>query len=318
MPHFFTLRSATGPCGRVVLSALAVLLAAVGCRTSEEKSAAAAPKTIGVTLLTVQHQFYQDLRAGLEAEAEKHGYKLLVSTAEFDAARQANQIDEFIVQRVSALVVCPCDSRSVGASIAAANDANIPVVTADIASMSPLGKVACHVASDNVAGGREAARLLAAAVGGLGKVAILNHPEVASVMDRVRGFKEEIARSPGIQVVAELSSDGKRDKAARVMEDLLLSHPDLVGVFGINDDSALGALATIEAAGKIGKVRIVGYDATPEARARINAGAIYGDVIQNPREIGRLTIGAIRDLFEGRTPPPVIPVAVGAYTGEGG
>lgn len=289
------------------------------CRKSEDEQGGgvSAAKTIGVTLLTVQHQFYQDLRAGLEDEARKHGYKLLISTAEFDAARQANQIDEFIVQKVDALVVCPCDSRSVGASIVAANEVKIPVVTADIASTSPLGKVACHIASDNVAGGREAARLLSQAIGGKGHVAILTHPEVASVMDRVRGFKEEIAESPDIKIVAELSSDGKRDKAARVMEDLLQSQPDLVGVFGINDDSALGALATIEAAGKLTKVKVVGYDATPEARAKIKAGAIFGDVIQNPREIGKLTIGAIHDIFEGRSPPAIIPVAVGTYTGEG-
>ena len=65
-----------------------------GCKRSEQCADGA--KTIGVTLLTVQHQFYQDLRAGLEEEAEKHGYRLLISTAEFDPVRQANQIDEFI------------------------------------------------------------------------------------------------------------------------------------------------------------------------------------------------------------------------------
>lgn len=277
----------------------------------------AAQRTVGVTLLTMQHQFYQDLRAGLEEEAGKHGYRLLVTTAEFDPARQANQIDEFLVQKVDAIVVCPCDSRSVGASIVACNEAGIPVVTADIASTSPLGKVAAHVASDNVAGGREAAALMSEALEGEGQVAILSHPEVASVADRVRGFREKLAEFPNITVVAELSAEGKRDRAVRVMEDLLQSHPDLAGVFGINDDSALGALAAIEAAGKQEQVRIVGYDATPEARAKIEAGAIYGDVIQNPRRIGELTVQAIHDIFEGRTPAAVIPVEVGRFAGEG-
>lgn len=302
----------------LVRSALLLMLCAVGpaCRSAEQEATDASAKSIGVTLLTVQHQFYQELRAGLEEEARKHGYKLLISTAEFDAARQANQTDEFIVQRVAAIVLCPCDSRSVGASIVAANEAKIPVVTADIASTSPMGVVACHIASDNVAGGRAAAGLMAKAIGEKGKVAILTHPEVASVMDRVRGFKEGLAAHPEVTIVAELSSDGKRDKAARVMEDLLQSHPDLAGVFGINDDSALGALATVEAAGKVKQIRIVGYDATPEARSKINAGLLYGDVIQNPREIGRLTIGAIHEILQGRTPPAVIPVAVGTFTGE--
>jgi ribose transport system substrate-binding protein len=301
--------------GRGLHLAFAILLlSGVRCTRSEPDVKKTAEKTIGVTLLTVQHQFYQELRAGLEEEAARHGYKLLISTAEFDSARQANQIDEFIVQKVDAMIVCPCDSRSVGASIAAANQAKIPVFTADIASNSPMGKVVAHIAPDNVAGGRAAAKLLAQAIGDQGKVVVLSHPEVASVADRVRGFKEELAAHPNVKLVAELSSDGKRDKAVRVMEDLLQAHGDLAGVFGINDDTALGALAAIEAAGKAGQIKIVGYDATPEARAKIKAGQIYGDVIQDPRRIGALTINAIRDTFEGRTPALVIPVEVGVFT----
>ncbi len=312
-----------GPC----LVALACTLP--GCERSEPQAPAPKPATtlqndtqearrIGVTLLTVQHQFYQDLRAGLKEEADKLGYQLLITTAEMDAARQANQIDEFIIQRVDALVVCPCDSRSVGASILQANEVGIPVFTADIASTSPLGKVVSHIASDNKQGGREAARLLAEAIGGNGEVVVLSHPEVTSVMDRVAGFKEEIARHPEIAIVAELSAGGKRERAVRVMEDLLQSHPELDGVFGINDDTALGALAAIEAAGKLEQVQIVGYDATPEAREKIKTGAIYGDVIQNPRLIGQLTIRTIRDALSGKTVPDVIPVEVGTFTAESG
>jgi ribose transport system substrate-binding protein len=302
--------------GRLATGLVVCLFAVVGCSHTDADAHRAGQKTIGVTLLTVQHQFYQDLRAGLEEEARRHGYRLLISTAEFDSARQANQIDEFIVQKVDAMVVCPCDSRSVGASIAAANKANIPVFTADIACTSPIGKVAAHIASDNVEGGRVAARLLARAIGNKGKVVVLSHPEVASVSDRVKGFKQELAAHADVQIVAELSSDGKRDKAVRVMEDLLQAHPDLRGVFGINDDTALGALAAVEAAGKLLQIKIVGYDATPEARSKIKSGQLYGDVIQSPRRIGTLTIQAIQDLFEGRTPPAAIPVEVGSYTGD--
>lgn len=296
-----------------------------GCRRSESEAPTArssgpeqAARRIGVTLLTVQHQFYQDLRAGLQEEADKHGYELWITSGEFDSARQADQIDAFIVQKVDAILVCPCDSRSVGASIAQANHAGIPVFTADIANASPFGQVVSHIASDNRQGGRQAAKLMVEALAGSGKVAILSHPEVTSVADRVAGFKEEIAKNPRIEIVAELSAEGKRDRAVRVMEDLLQSHPDLSGVFGINDDTALGALAALEAAGKGEQVKIVGYDATPEAREKIRAGAIYGDAIQYPRRIGQLTIRAIHDYFGGKTPPAVIPVEVGTFTRESG
>ncbi len=306
---------------------LSILLLALcvtsGCRReatpdAERESAKAArqSKRIGVTLLTVQHQFYQDLRAGLREEAEQFGYELLTTTAEFDSARQADQVDEFIVQKVDAIVLCPCDSRSVGASIVQANEAGIPVFTADIASTSPLGEVVAHIASDNRQGGREAAELLTTALEGVGQVAILSHPEVTSVMDRVAGFKEGLAQRPDIRIVAELSTEGKRDRAVKVTEDLLQSHPELTGIFAINDDSALGALAAVEAAGKLGQVRIVGYDATEEAREKIKTGAIFGDVIQNPKRIGVLTVQTIHDVFNGKTVPAVIPVEVGTFTRE--
>ena len=161
-----------------------------------------------------------------------------------------------------------------------------------------------------------AARLLLEAVGGKGKVAILSHPEVASVSDRVRGFKEELAGQPDIQLVAELFSEGKRDKAYRVTEDLLQAHADLNGLFAINDDTALGALAAIEASGKAGRIQVIGYDATPEARAKIASRALYGDVVQSPRRIGLLTIEAVHDYFLGKSPPAVIPVEVGTFTGQ--
>src|SRR5438094_822205 len=121
------------------------LLAFAGCGGSGAPKGAArsgttiaAGKRIGVTLLTEQHGFYQALRAGLEQSAGDRGYQLFVTSGEFDAARQANQVDEFIAQKVDAIVLCPCDSRAVGASIAQANQAGIPVFTADIANASSL------------------------------------------------------------------------------------------------------------------------------------------------------------------------------------
>jgi ribose transport system substrate-binding protein len=95
---------------------------------------------------------------------------------------------------------------------------------------------------------------------------------------------------------------------------MLLKVPDVQGVFGINDDSALGALAAVEAAGM--KVTIVGYDATPEAKKAIADGKLYGDAIQYPAKIGELAIRTIADYFAGKTVPSVVPVPVGSWTKE--
>jgi len=262
--------------------------------------------TVGVSLLTRTHPFYQDLEAGLKAAADAAGFKLVVTAGEFDVAKQKDQIQDFIVQKVNAIVVCPCDSRSIGTAVAAANEAGIPVFTADIACLAEGVKIVSHIASDNVAGGKLAAHAVAEAINGTGEVAIIDHPEVESVIQRVKGFEEEIATYEGITVVAKLSGHGVKDQAFRTAEDILQAHPGLAAFFGINDDSALGALAAVEKAGKEGQVQIVGFDAVPEARKVIAEGKIYADVIQQPEKIGRSTIEAVQTYLSGGAVEPVI------------
>ncbi|HHY31477.1 MAG TPA: substrate-binding domain-containing protein [Firmicutes bacterium] len=279
------------------------------------QEAFAATKLIGVTLLTREHQFYRDLEAGLRSEAAKYGFELQVVAGEFDFGKQAAQIDDFISKKVDALIIAPCDSLAVGGSIAEANKAGIPVFTVDIMNLSPQGKVVCAVQSDNVEGGRQAGRLMVQALKDKGgKVVIINHPGVTSVLDRVEGFREIIAQHPEIKIIADVPAWGQRDRAMAAMEDILLRVPDVAGVFGINDDSALGAVAAIEAAGKLGKIVVVGYDATPEAKDAIKAGKIYGDAIQYPTLIGQKAIQAIADYFAGKKVPEKINVEVGVWT----
>ena len=278
-------------------------------------SEAAAKPVIGVSLLTRTHPFYQDLESGLLEAAERHGYTLTIQAGEFDVARQKDQIENFIVSRVAAIVLAPCDSKSIGTTIEAANRAGIPVFTADIAVLADGVQVVSHVASDNVAGGRLAADALASALGSRGTVAIIDHPEVESVIQRVKGFEERLAAAyPEMKVVAKLSGRGTKDMAFRTAEDILQAHPSLDGIFGINDDSALGALAAIEKAGRSGRVTIVGFDAIPEARAAIAAGKIYADVVQQPREIGSRTVDAVAAYRAGQRVEPVTLIACQLFT----
>ncbi len=310
------------------LFALALVAALAACSkgtttsstsTSEGSPAAAGTKTIGVSIQNREAQFYEDMEAGLKAEAAKHGYKVIVVDASRDNAKQQSQVEDFIAQKVDAIVLTPYDSQAIGSAIVEANKANIPVFTADIANTSRQGEVVSHIASDNVQGGEQAAKLMCAGLPGhAGAVAIIDEPEVTSVQDRVKGFKQGLAANcPSAHVVVDIDGGGERAKASAAMEDILQSHKDLKGVFGINDDSALGASTAISAAGLTGKVIVVGYDATPEARTAIKNGTMYGDAIQHPDQIGAQTIQAIADYFAGKKPPARISVAVGTYTNAG-
>jgi ribose transport system substrate-binding protein len=284
--------------------------------TASGKTAAGGPaaKTIGISIQDLEAQFYQQMEAGMQAEAKKYNYKLIFDDANRDSAKQQSQVEDFISKKVDAIVLTPYDSQAIGSAIAEANTANIPVFTADIANASKQGKVIAHVASDNVQGGAMAATLMCKAIGGSGSIAILDEPEVTSVQDRVKGFKAGIAKEcPNVKVVADVDSGGTRDKANSDMSDILQAHKDLKGVFGVNDDSALGAVTAIRAAGATG-VAVVGYDATPEARTAIKNGQMYGDAIQYPDKIGALTIDAIHNYFAGKNVPPRIAVPVGTFT----
>ncbi len=307
------------PCRRFALPLCAIvafLISACGGSERQQSDANSGKTglTIGVSLLTRTHPFYQDLEAGLTEAATAAGYKLIVTAGEFDVARQKDQLNEFIVRKVDAIIVAPCDSKSIGTAIKSANDAGIPVFTADIACLAEGVKVVSHVASDNVAGGALAARALAEALGGNGTVAIIDHPEVESVIQRVKGFEDELAKHPGIKIVAKLSGHGMKDQAFRATEDVIQANPNLDAIFGINDDSALGALAAAEKAGKADRIKIVGFDAVPEARQAIKDGKIHADVIQQPRIIGQKTVEAVKAYMSGVSVEPVILVPCDLYS----
>jgi ribose transport system substrate-binding protein len=280
-----------------------ISLIAIACNqqpTNNSANAAGAniaKKKIGVSLLTREDDFYRELEAGLQEAARGNNFELLVQSGDKDLSKQQSQIDNFLVQKVDAIIVCPTDTQGIAPAIERANKAGIPVFTADIAAGG--GKVVSHVSSDNVAGGRLAAEFIVKAINGEGAVGIIGQPEVQSVVDRENGFKDEIAKNSRITLVPTLNGGGVRDRALKAADDLIQGNPSLKAIFCINDETALGALAAAEARGKTDLV-IVGYDAAPEAVAKIRAGtALKADVAQQPRDIGAKTIEAVTKHFRG-------------------
>jgi ribose transport system substrate-binding protein len=289
--------------------AVAMIAALAFCMTScGKKQTAVKQYRVGVTLLTKSHPFYQQMEAAMREVADRENVKLNIQSAEFDMKDQQAQIENFITQRVDAMVVCPVDSDTIGGAIKEANTAKIPVFTADISANG--GDVVCHVASDNIAGGRLAGEYMAKLLEGKGKIIIIDHPKVMSVRDRTKGFVEAVAKYPGIKIIARPPGDGERGKSMDVMETMLQSHPEINGVFAINDSTALGALAALRQAKK--NIVIVGYDGDPEARAEILKGSpLKADSVQYPRKIGATTIEMVVKHLKGETVPAKVPVEVG-------
>src|SRR5436190_9835176 len=168
-------------CSLALLSACDKPANNAGAPPSETKSRG----TIGVSLLTLDNPFFKVIGDSITAEGKKLGYETIVVSGDKDVAKQSNQIKDFIVKKVSAIVLSPCDSKSIIPVIQEANEAGIPVFTVDIPCNEPGVQIVSQIATDNYGGGKEAARAMIEALGEVGgKVAILHFKQAESCLLR--------------------------------------------------------------------------------------------------------------------------------------
>ena len=274
--------------------------------------------TIGVSLLTLDNPFFKVIGDNITAEGKRRGYETIVVSGDKDVAKQGNQIKDFIVKKVSAIVLSPCDSKSIIPVIQEANAAGIPVFTVDIPCNEPGVKIVTQIATDNYGGGKEAGQAMIEALGEAGgKIAVLHFKQAESCLLRVKGFREVIdahnaSGKAKITIATELESGGAKDVGYKAAEDALQAHPDLRGIFAINDPAALGARGALEKAGKT-QVLIVGFDGQPEGKQAIKDGKIYADPIQFPDKMGVRIVDAIVRHSKGETLPPQMLIPTSLY-----
>jgi ribose transport system substrate-binding protein len=302
---------------RTFLSLVASLaLAGCGKSTPEAKPARG---IIAASLLTLQNPFFKVIGDNITAEAQKQGYETLIVSADNDVARQSNQVKDFIVKKAAAIILSPADSKAIVPVIQEANAAGIPVFTVDVPCQEPGVKIITQVATDNFDGGRQAARAMIEALAGKGgKIGVLDLKQVESCILRVKGFKEVLAEhnasSPAkIEIVSELDGGGAKDKGYKAAEDMLQAHPDMVGIFAINDPSALGARGALEKAGRADQVVIIGFDGQPEGKQAIRDGKIYADPIQFPDKMGVEVVRAFIQHLKGQDVPPQMLIPTELY-----
>ena len=296
-----------------------------GSDRNSDENKTASKGTIGVSVLTLGNPFFSVIAESITTEAAKHGYEVIVVDGNRNVQKQANQIDDFLTKGVAAIVLNPCDRISTGAAIKKANDAGVPVFTCDLKCVAEGVEVVSHVGSDNLQGGKLAGEAMIEALGeNGGKVLVVHFPQANSCQLRVRGFKEIIdAYNKGketgeIVVVSELDGGGVRDEGYKVTEDTLQAHPDLAGIFAINDPSALGARAALEKAGKQDQVKIVAFDGQPEGKQAIKDGKIYADPVQFPGKIGAKTVELIMTYFNGQEVAEEVLIPTELYRKEDG
>lgn len=276
----------------------ALLIATLALSLGVGGLSAAMTPTVGLALSTLNNPFFVDLRDGAQAEAGTAGVALTVLDAQNDPAKQTSEIEDLIAKKVGVVIINPTDSDAIVPTVKKLNAAKIPVVTVDRAANG--GVVAAHIASDNVAGGRIAADYVAKRLKGKGNVVMLEGIAGSSAArDRGRGFREGIAKYPGIKLVASQTADFDRAKGLSVMENISQAQKKIDAVFAQNDEMALGAVQAIEAAHRQNEIFVVGFDAIADALKAIKEGKMAATVAQQPKVMGRLAVQAAATILKG-------------------
>ena len=277
---------------------------------------------VALVLKTLNNPFFIDMQHGAEEAAKKLNVDLVVQAAEreTDVEKQMQIIENLIQARVAALAVTPSGSREVVPAIGKANEANIPVVIVDTrldskAAADAKLRTVSFVGSDNYRGGQLIGEYLVKTSGGNAKVAILEGiPGHDTGDQRVRGFRDAIKSTPGVEVLASQTANWERDQGFTVFQNMLQANPTIDSVFACNDMMALGAIEAIAAAGKTGKIRVLGFDAVDDARKAIEAGTMLATVAQYPDEMGRVAVEAAVKAIRGETVAPETSVRIGLVT----
>ncbi len=269
-----------------------------GCSTPPPQSTAPAKPRVALVLKTLNSPFFIDMQKGAQAAADKLGIDLVVQAAEreVDVEKQMQIVENLIQTGVKVLLITPSGSREIVPVLAKATAAGIPVVIVDTridAAAATAAKVttASFIGSDNFEGGRVAGAELIQVAKAKANVALLEGiPGHDTGDSRLRGFKDATKDTPGIKVVASQTANWERDQGFTVFQNMLQAHPEIDALFACNDMMALGAMEAIAAAGRTGKIRVIGFDAVDDARKAIDAGTMVASVAQFPGDMGRQAV----------------------------
>ncbi|VBB07256.1 Hypothetical protein LUCI_2500 [Lucifera butyrica] len=278
-----------------------------GCGSGDSKQSAKADtvkpkKTIGVLLCDFSDQFQTYMLDGMKQAAEKlkgDNIDVVYMDAKYDSSKQMSQMENLIAQKVDVIVVMPVDSEAAKPMVAEAVKAKIPVISVN-RPLANQDQAVSYVGSDSVYSGELEAQKMADLLGGKGDIVVLegtygHQPQI----ERKQGYDNILKKYPGIKVVASQTGEWYRDKGMKVMENWLQSNMHIDGVLAENDEMALGALKAIEDAGMLGKIKVGGIDATPEALKYVKEGKLDFTVFQDAKGQGRTAIEVAAKVAKG-------------------
>jgi galactofuranose transport system substrate-binding protein len=246
----------------------------------------------------------------MQDEAAARGWQLVYTDAAGSAAKQVADVRSMIAQGVDVILLSPREEKPLVPAVMEAKKAGIPMILIDRsvdASMAVAGTdYAAFIGSDFVKEGNMAAEVLTKFMNGEAKIIQLEGSTGSSpANDRASGFADYIKDFPGMQIIASQSGDFARDKGRQVFETLYQAHPDATALYSHNDEMTMGAIAAMEAAGKVpGKDLIIAsIDGTKDATQALIDGKVLVVIECNPK-FGPAAFDAIVRLGNGETLEP--------------
>jgi ribose transport system substrate-binding protein len=279
-----------------------------GSSSSSGASGSSAKKAYKITLIAgvKGDEFYLTMNCGAQAAAKAAGATLdFQGPDQFDAAQQTPIVNAVAAKKPDAVLIAPTDTKALYAPIKqlAANGTKIVLVdtTLDDPSMA-----VSQISSDNEKGGEAAAEELTKLIGGKGKVMVVNvKPGISTTDARGKGF-ETGAKAAGLDFIGQQYDDDDPAKAASITTATLSKHPDLAGIFAANLFSAEGAASGLKQSGKLGKVKIVGFDAGPKQVEDLKSGLVQALIAQRPADIGKQGVEQALAALQGKPTTPKI------------
>jgi ribose transport system substrate-binding protein len=276
-----------------LLAMLAVIIGLVGCSMDEASSTKSGSESkddgklkVGLSMNTLNNPFFVAVKEGAEAQAKEDKVDLVITDAQNDPGKQLSDVENLLQQNIDVLIIDPTDSDAIAQAVKKANDAKIPVFTIDRSSNG--GEVITHIGFDALKSGNIAGNYLKDALGGKGKIVEIQGILGTNVGQlRSEGFNEIVKATPGFEVVAQQAANFDRGEAMKVMEDILQANPEIDGVYAANDEMALGALAAIEAAGRLDEITLIGCDAIDPSIEAIKGGKLEATIAEPPFFLGK-------------------------------
>ena len=278
------------------MAAFLTVFAAVTAMGAMAAGADEAGKVYGVSVMTHNNSFFLAEIEGVECAIDE-GDEVMAPDPALDIQTQIDQISDMISSQVDVIIVDAVDSEGIKPALKEAEEAGIPVIAIDT-QVADADLVCSTIVSDNVDAGRLAGQALIDAMGGKGKVAIIDHNEVACVRDRTDGFEEILENYPDVEIVYRQSAHGNVTEAQEHTEVALQGDPDITGIFAINDPTAAGCVAAIKGSGLEG-IYVVAIDGSQDAIDMIKAGDLLCTAAQSPQQIGEKAVEVAKHIFAG-------------------